>query len=380
MRDRDCGCGGGGGHHHPMASFSSAHAGPTFGGTVTVLSGEVTSGGVHGAFSADRDRLTFPDQLSALTWIANFLNGWAGAGCPVTPRGGGRFAFGPSEEARTMGNIFPCVNLVDGTYPGGNFPIYNRCDQCRTAVMSWSNGQLTRHNVPPHSQIWVASVAPSGRQVDDTPCARLVEESEIKFRGEPPEEVKELLRFMFSGRPHDAAVQANEVPAVARKLLDAFASKLAGRDCPVRAIYGCGSCCNAPNSRSNLVNTDCGWQCWNCYGTCDEIAGATAAERTAEGSIVNVEGHWYVRKGRGFVEGEPPHALGCEGNACGAVSITWNGAGYTISNSSGNRVRVTMRWMFGWSCMGPSDIHLGPYQSVNYGNGGYCHPWQANFE
>ena len=76
----------------------------------------------------------------------------------------------------------------------------------------------------------------------------------------------------------------------------------------------------------------------------------------------------------------PTPVAGCGGTACGVVSVAWNGQGYDIRNGSDRRVLVKIRFLFGWSCMGPSDIPLGPGETKKYGNGGYCNPIEANYQ
>ena len=65
---------------------------------------------------------------------------------------------------------FQCVNIIDGTYPVDQIPLYNRCDGCRTAVIYWSNGQTLSYNVQGHSTLLIKSESLSGTQVDDKPC------------------------------------------------------------------------------------------------------------------------------------------------------------------------------------------------------------------
>ena len=70
----------------------------------------------------------------------------------------------------------------------------------------------------------------------------------------------------------------------------------------------------------------------------------------------------------------------CQGNACGDVSVDWTGHGYHISNHGVRRVLVRIRFTFGLQCLDWSDIHLGPGQSQDYGNGAFCNPYTANYE
>lgn len=74
------------------------------------------------------------------------------------------------------------------------------------------------------------------------------------------------------------------------------------------------------------------------------------------------------------------HVGDCQGNACNDVSVDWTGRGYHIANHGGRRVLVRIRFAFGFQCMDPSDIHLGPGESKDYGNGAFCNPYTANYE
>src|SRR5579871_2107410 len=71
--------------------------------------------------------------------------------------------------------------------------------------------------------------------------------------------------------------------------LDAFAAHVSGdRDCQINAIYGCRSCCNAPSDGGNLVDSTCGWQCWTCTNTCDQLKKASTRS-TKEPTTVTAE-------------------------------------------------------------------------------------------
>jgi len=72
----------------------------------------------------------------------------------------------------------------------------------------------------------------------------------------------------------------------------------------------------------------------------------------------------------------------CQGNACDVTQIVPNPTGgYKFTNTSNNRkIKITIRFAFGWSCMSPTDIHLQPGQTAKFGNGGYCDPYTSNFE
>lgn len=95
--------------------------------------------------------------------------------------------------------------------------------------------------------------------------------------GTPPEEVREILKKInrvsevtFSGKQVVNKAAADLLSESDIELLNSYAASLAGvADCPVRAIFGCWSCesrCTRPAAGirwgGNLVETDCGTQCW----------------------------------------------------------------------------------------------------------------------
>ena len=74
-------------------------------------------------------------------------------------------------------------------------------------------------------------------------------------------------------------------------------------------------------------------------------------------------------------------APNCNGNACNVISINpQRTGGFTIRNISARKVKITIRFAIGLGCQGPTDIHIGPRNSKNYLNGGYCNPYSANYE
>jgi hypothetical protein len=96
---------------------------------------------------------------------------------------------------------------------------------------------------------------------------------------------------------------------------------------------------------------------------------------------VNVNGEWHqIERGRATALDSIPSDQ-CSGDACGVVSLDWLGVGqgYRVSNSGKERVRVRIRWVFGFQCQDWTNIELNPGQSQNYLNGGYCQPVEANY-
>jgi hypothetical protein len=71
----------------------------------------------------------------------------------------------------------------------------------------------------------------------------------------------------------------------------------------------------------------------------------------------------------------------CEGNACGDVTIQslGTGNGYLLKNDGAKRVRLSIRWAFGFQCMDWSDTDLGPGESKRMANWAYCNPVRANY-
>lgn len=202
-----------------------------------------------------------------------------------------------------------------------------------------------------------------------------VPDEDIKVRKEPPEAVKQLLSMIFGGRAPGVRVDAKDIPEIVLAELNKFAADASGvNDCTVDAIYGCGSCCNAPNARANLVATSCGWQCWNCYGLCDEVSAGEPQTATLDGQLVRISGEAVSLLGAALGR------EGCQGNACNDVSIDPNPrGGYFLRNHGRRRVRIRIRWMAGWQCVDWTDIDLNPGETKSWGNGGYCHPWHANY-
>jgi hypothetical protein len=91
-------------------------------------------------------------------------------------------------------------------------------------------------------------------------CARV--RQVLRTNADPPENVREIARKVLSGR---AVARAEQVSGDDLRVLNAFATSVAGKPCQVTSIEGCGSCC-ADNYRANLVHTTCGDQCWRCGG------------------------------------------------------------------------------------------------------------------
>ena len=70
----------------------------------------------------------------------------------------------------------------------------------------------------------------------------------------------------------------------------------------------------------------------------------------------------------------------CNGDACGIGTVTWTGNGYRIKNThSTRRVRVRVRFLTGLQCGSWSSIDLDPGTYADYGNPGFCHPYEATY-
>lgn len=220
----------------------------------------VANGGVFAASALTPGFAPTSDQY--VVGIAQMLQGWFRAGAPVRVTGYPRSNLDPNEGQAPDGK-FPCVNLVDGSYPGTRVPLYNACTECRTAVMVWTSGRTTRHSVAGKSTLWIEIAGPSGRQVDDASCGRGVAADDIAVSAEPDENTKQIVQLVLDGGGGADPIYRASIVQPIVDLLDQYATALAGRECKVNAVYGCGSCCN-DNKRANLVHTTCGWQCWTC--------------------------------------------------------------------------------------------------------------------
>jgi hypothetical protein len=200
--------------------------------------------------------------------IIEILNYWVQNGIATRPLNGPGHSDAATERsgepagAGVLGR-FPCVNAVDGTYPGTKIPLYNACDTWRVAVFSWVTGALSRHPVPPKSQVWIEVQAYSGRQVDDVPLKQMPEDLSSVEGVEPPEDIRELVAMLLDRSGLTSVVERKQIPRAVIRLLDEYASSVHQTDCQINAIYGCGSCCNSGN-RANLVDSTCGWMCWTC--------------------------------------------------------------------------------------------------------------------
>jgi hypothetical protein len=101
--------------------------------------------------------------------------------------------------------------------------------------------------------------------------------------GIPPKDVRDIVnklsssfRYTIGGKGGEERIAATDVAGEELEILNKYAAQLAGvAACTVRAIYGCGSCslgCRRGGGdeiiifckEGNLVETDCGVQCWYC--------------------------------------------------------------------------------------------------------------------
>lgn len=136
------------------------------------------------------------------------------------------------------------------------------------------------------------------------------------------------------------------------------------------------TCCYGP-CHCNAGGLDCcdGAYCNQSTGDCEDFSNDAIDKSrlfTSEGKPSKI-----IVKTAKLENVSPQEA--CRGNACDVVSFGWTGHGYHIANSSPRRVRLQIRWAFGFSCMQPSTIDLAPKSAVDYGNGAYCNPYDANY-
>lgn len=85
-----------------------------------------------------------------------------------------------------------------------------------------------------------------------------------RFFSDPPESIKSIVWQTCSRAGTGVRVSREHLTVEERSELDAHAASVAGvHQCEVIYIDGCGSCCN-DEKKANLVETDCGPQCWTC--------------------------------------------------------------------------------------------------------------------
>lgn len=74
-------------------------------------------------------------------------------------------------------------------------------------------------------------------------------------------------------------------------------------------------------------------------------------------------------------------AATCNGNACAYVTVTSlpTGSGCRFSNSSDKPVKMSVQFAFGLGCMSATSFTIAPHSFSDFGNGGFCNPYTANF-
>ncbi|MGE5232304.1 MAG: hypothetical protein ACM3NS_11225 [Deltaproteobacteria bacterium] len=77
--------------------------------------------------------------------------------------------------------------------------------------------------------------------------------------------------------------------------------------------------------------------------------------------------------------GRAPLASECEGNACGAVRVTWLGPGYRFENTSTREVGVTI-WFLAKENCARQEIALPAGKDSGWGNVGFCPPYRATYK
>jgi len=70
----------------------------------------------------------------------------------------------------------------------------------------------------------------------------------------------------------------------------------------------------------------------------------------------------------------------CLGDACSVATISWTGHGYIVHNAGHRKAKVTVQWVWEFTCMGPLVLHLAPGDTVNRPNTPLCIPYHSNFE
>src|SRR5712692_696052 len=71
--------------------------------------------------------------------------------------------------------------------------------------------------------------------------------------------------------------------------------------------------------------------------------------------------------------GRAPLPSECDGDACGAVTVTWLDPGYRFLNTGRRDVALTIWFAAKGECM-LSEFFIAPSQSPGWGNVGFCNP------
>ncbi|HEV8355434.1 MAG TPA: hypothetical protein VGQ17_01580 [Gemmatimonadales bacterium] len=79
------------------------------------------------------------------------------------------------------------------------------------------------------------------------------------------------------------------------------------------------------------------------------------------------------------VTGRAPTANECEGDACGAVSVTWLEPGYRFENLGLREVAITIWFALKGDCL-RARFSLAPAKTSGWGNTGFCKPYRADYQ
>lgn len=79
------------------------------------------------------------------------------------------------------------------------------------------------------------------------------------------------------------------------------------------------------------------------------------------------------------VEGRAPLASECEGDACGAVAVTWLAPGFRFENTSSRDVAITVWFAAKGDCL-RSEFSIAPSKNSGWGNTGFCKPYSATYK
>ena len=79
------------------------------------------------------------------------------------------------------------------------------------------------------------------------------------------------------------------------------------------------------------------------------------------------------------VTGRAPLRSECEGDACGAVTVTWLGPGYRFENTGSRAVAIKIWFAAKGDCL-LSKFTIAPSKNSGWGNVGFCKPYSARYE
>jgi hypothetical protein len=77
--------------------------------------------------------------------------------------------------------------------------------------------------------------------------------------------------------------------------------------------------------------------------------------------------------------GRAPLPSECEGDACGAVSVTWLDPGYRFENTSAREVAITIWFVAKEDCV-RQRIAIPPGKNSGWGNLGICKPYHVIYK